>query len=349
MKRLLCVFILLFIPITSVWAVKMSSLYQAEVPMASQTEELKEQAIQDGFLQVLIKVSGDAGVGDNPVIKAGLQKASYYVQEYSYSQPTTSSSEYILQIRYEPEDVLRLLRKAEIPYWRENRPLILVWLANQNQDETEIIGNETPGNILDLMKQQGKKYGLPLIFPVMDFTDLNQVTDNDVTEMNLPALNKAAKRYSPDALLLGHMQATKDGIQSQWKLILGKNEWTWKISDATTDTVISGIIDQISQLLAKHYEVKTTSVATTLWLKLIISDVTQGTDLTSLMQYLQQLTPVQQVRLMQINGDTVEIAVLVQGSLEGFEQSAVIGQHLVLKTKDANTDVTNQLYYEWVH
>ncbi len=343
MKRLLCLAIFIFTA-TPVFAVKMSSLYQAEVLVPSQTEELKEQAIQDGFLQVLTKVSGDAAIEQNPLIKSSINKAAYYVQEYSYSQPTTSSSEYILRIRYEPEDILRLLNRANIAYWRENRPLILVWLVDQDAEEAAIIGSETPGDFLEPMKQQAKKLGLPLIFPMMDVTDMNQVSPTDVSKLNLPVLESAAKRYSPDALLIGNLAKTNDGIQSQWQLILGKHEWTWKISDKTDENIISTITSQISQTLAKQYVVKISS-GPTAWFRLIISNVTEGTDLTSLMQYLEQLTPVKQVRLLQITGDTVQIAVLISGSQDGFEQSAVIGQHLVLK--ETNADI-QQITYQWV-
>ena len=96
MKKLLWV-IVLFIcfPFTSALAVKVSSLYQAEIAVASQADDARVQAVKDGLLQVLIKMSGDPAINANPDIKQSLQRADYYVQEFSYSAPTTASSQYL--------------------------------------------------------------------------------------------------------------------------------------------------------------------------------------------------------------------------------------------------------------
>ena len=346
MKQLVCLGLFLFVLMSKTFAVNMSSLYQAEVPIASQTDDLKEQAIRDGFLQVLIKVSGNEQIGQNPVIKSSLQKASYYVQEYTYSQPTTSSSEYILQIRYEPSDVLRLLKKAGVAYWRETRPLILVWLASQNKQDSEIVGGDTQENFLTSMKAEGKKYGLPLIFPMMDMTDVSQVSVTNITEMDLPTLRAASQRYSPDGLLIGKLVQTQEGVDSQWTLLLNGQTWHFTLTQKTREALIPDVINDIMQVLTKQYAVKTTTASSS-WLKLVVSNVTQGDDLKRLMQHLEQLTPVQQVRLDGIQGDTVELDILINGPREGFEQSVVIGQHLILKSPPDSTE--GSLTYAWVH
>jgi hypothetical protein len=347
MKKIMCLILLALVPVTSVLAVKMPGLYQAELTVSSQTEELKEQAIQDGLLQVLIKVSGNTQIEDNPVIKSSLKKAAYYVQEYDYLPPTTSSSQYTLQIRYEPDDILRLLKKAGIAYWRENRPLILVWLAvTDEQQQIDIIGDDTTGPFLNRIKDQAKKYGLPLIFPVMDVADLNQVSVADITNMRLPVLKEAAKRYAPDAILIGSIVTGHTDIQSHWQFLLGDQEWKWTLSQNTSEEMIVAVINQVNEVLAKHYEIKVSDNAPA-WLKLEITHINQRDDLKQLIHYLKQLTSVLQVHLMQITGDTVEISVLVRGPRDVFEQSAVVGQHLVLQSQEAKTNEI--LMYEWVN
>jgi len=145
MKKLILMIVFCLLPVMSAFAVKVSSLYQAEVSVPTQMDDDRKQAMQRGFLQVLVRVSGNPQIEKNPMIKDSIHRADYYVQDFSYSSASTSASEYLLQIHFDKKDVNRLLRRAGVAYWGENRPLILVWLtATNNQHINEIIGIENP-------------------------------------------------------------------------------------------------------------------------------------------------------------------------------------------------------------
>src|SRR5690348_4768795 len=100
--------LLLLYPFMSVRAVNVASLYRITVPVASQLPDQRDFAESDGFHQVLIRLTSDPEIAKNPVIKSNLNRAEYYVRDYSYSPPSPSSSQYMMQIRYEQEDVMRL-------------------------------------------------------------------------------------------------------------------------------------------------------------------------------------------------------------------------------------------------
>lgn len=335
-------FILALFSMAPAFAVKVTSLYQYEMPVDSQADDVRAQAVREGFLQVLIKISGDPQIAENPDIKPLLRRADYFVQEFSYSAPDASPY-YTLKIRYDRNDINRLLKKAGVSYWGENRPLILVWVSYTNiKNFAEIIGNENPGNILTTMKLQGKKYGLPLIFPMMDVTDIDQVSTTDIKEMSLSTLKEAGKRYAPDAMLIGAIEQTNIDFQSHWQLVLGTNQWAWNISEKLIDDVIASVLNQTSQTLAKYYVEKAANAPQ--WIKVEVTNITKRDELVQLMQYLKQLTAVQQVQLVQIVGDVVDISILVRGSLNAFQQNASVNQRLVLKSQD---EANNKLIYQW--
>src|SRR5437016_2913889 len=104
MKKLLLMCIICFC-FNSALAVKVSSLYQAELPVSSQSQESRAEAVKEGFSQVLVKLTGDPQILKNPQIQDSLQKADYFVQEFGHSASTTSSSQYQIQIKYESDDV----------------------------------------------------------------------------------------------------------------------------------------------------------------------------------------------------------------------------------------------------
>jgi len=230
----------------SAMAVKVLNLYQADLAVASQSDEMREQAVQDGFLQVLMRVSGDENIGSHPVIKRNLNRADYYVREFSYSSATTQSSEYALHVRYEEKDVNRLLKQAGVVCHGSNRPLLLVWLVVTDKDQQkDIISSEATEEVHTLLRQQSKRLGLPVIFPIMDVEDVKLVSVDDVANMSLDVLNKAARRYAPDGLLIGEIDQQGDIINSQWQLIFHDAKWNWKITDKSTEGLIVAILNQV--------------------------------------------------------------------------------------------------------
>lgn len=330
----------------SVFGVHVKSLYQAEVPVASQTPEARSAAMRQGLIQVLTKLTGNPEVETNGVIKPTLEKPEFYVQEYTYLPAAQDSTTYLMQIKYEQNVVNRLLRRAGMGYWGGNRPLILVWVAYTDADHTtEVIGNENQGALFNAIHFQGKRYGIPLIFPVMDVSEVDQITPLDVVQMTLPKLNEAAKRYSPDGLLIGRVEvAGKASYDSEWKLVIGKKEWSWKLTDATLETLFSNITYQISQTLAKQYASKILN-APKLWVTIQVTHVLSREDLINLMEFLRHVGSVQQIHLAQVKGDNVELSVLISGSVQAFQQNTSIGQRLILRDADLEN---SKLVYEWV-
>lgn len=238
-----------------VWAVKIKTLYEVEMSVASQASEARAEAIRDGFHDVLIKLTGDQDIAKSKLIKSSLDKADYFVQEYSYSSPTVSSATYTLRIKYNQQDVNRLLRKAGAKHWGETRPLVLVWLATINdRHEVDILGVETANDVLQKFKKQGQRFGLPLIFPVMDVADMEKVSSENITAVSLPELRDASKRYEPDVLLVGTISHDDTGYQGRWNLIWKDKTWDWSITGETQEKVIADALDDVSQVLSKRQD-----------------------------------------------------------------------------------------------
>lgn len=258
MKKI--IWIILFISCPLAYAVKVTGLYQAEISVISKARDVREDAIKEGFLHVLLKLSGNAAIDQNPLIHSAFRKAEYYVSDFTYLSETKDSSQYALQINYEPGDINRLLNKANIAYWGENRPLVLVWLVVTNsRHEREIVGNEFSGSVYFQVMQESKKFGLPVIFPVMDMDEIEQVSPDDVANLSIKVLETAGKRYSPEALLIGDISENEEGVQSKWQLMMKDTQWNWKINNKSVEGVISFIMSQVSQTLVNEHLMKRTN------------------------------------------------------------------------------------------
>ncbi|MDR3477753.1 MAG: DUF2066 domain-containing protein [Gammaproteobacteria bacterium] len=350
MRNLSIIVTTLLLMLVSPWAqaVRVNSIYQAEVPVQSQSPQEKSRAAQVGLVQVLIKVSGNSQIVDsNPALKAELSQADKLAQEYSYTTPTTGTKSklHILTIRYDVLGVNRLLQESGAPTWGQNRPLILVWLAFEGPNHSPDIVDSSVEEMQAAIKHSAKQRGLPVMLPVMDVTDLGLISVNDVMTKSVTALQTASQRYNSDAMLIGHVMQVNEDFTSQWRLVIGTDQWNWEIRGKTLDEVLSGVMNNVADtMVARYASVMSTTVQSELTMK--VSGVKQQSDLLQLMRYLQHLTPVAEVQLVSVTGSDIVLNVSLRGTKQSFMQAVALGKNLQPQSKADQSDDT--LVYQWV-
>jgi hypothetical protein len=355
MRNLFCFMIVLLFMTMSPWAqaVRVSSIYKGKIPVASQSAPDRTRALQDGLLQVLVKVTGNMHVLENdPELKTRLSHADALVQEFSYAPaPAGSSLPYILTVRFDPEAINRLLRDEGLPLWGKNRPLILTWLSIATPNHPAEIVDSSGSDSVTLLKQNAERRGLALILPMMDVSDLSQVSVTDILKKNVTALEAATKRYASDAMLIGQITGTgknHTSFTSQWQLMLGTDQWTWEIAGENLQEIFSTVMNNIGDTLAARYA-SVTSNAVQSQLVLQIADVKQQTDLLELMKYLQHLTPVAEVQLASVVGNDVTLNVSLRGSKQSFMRAVSLAKNLQVMTNTVLPPQEDTLYYRWAH
>jgi hypothetical protein len=69
-----------------------SGLYTAQVPVATQADEERAEALKTALGQVMVRVSGDASVLTRPEVAKALGQAERYVQQFQYQQDVVTES-----------------------------------------------------------------------------------------------------------------------------------------------------------------------------------------------------------------------------------------------------------------
>ncbi len=346
MKRITMLLLLFLCGINIALAVRVTTLYQGVLPATTQSADERSQLASAALAQVLVKLSGNNTILNNSEIKARLSTASSLMQEFSYVHAPTlpgQTKPYLLELNFDPEGVNKILRDAGAPIWGQNRPLLLVWLTYQAATHApEMVGADSSGNISSLLKQSTDRRGIPVMFPALDVEDLGQVTVNDVLTMNSPKLMNAAKRYASDGILMGHITQTPTGYQTEWKLVMGNDQWGWNITGNSLPDIFNALTDHSAETLAGRYAtVITNTIQSNLVLKII--HVSEADDFVQVMSYIKHLTPVSDVQLVQINGSELIVKVSLRGTEASFAEALSVGQKL--------TPVTNEgkqmLVYQW--
>lgn len=252
--RMLILFLVFYVSgLTTVHATKMISLYQIQVPVGSQSDEEKTAAIKQGFVQMLVRLSGNKNIDTHPNLRNSLQRPEAFVAEMRYQPLLRANKPYALDIRFNKDDLNRLLRRAGIKTWGEQRPIILVWLAvNDVQHANEVIANDTPDPLLKIMQKGAREFGLPLIFPMMDMIDLTLISFSDIDTLNLAKLKAASRRYAPDVLLIGNISKKENSLASDWQLWMGDKDWSFHSDQDDYQLLLDDVLTKVSQTLSRQ-------------------------------------------------------------------------------------------------
>ena len=231
-------------------AATVSDLYTAEVAYDSARRNGRDMAYETALRVILGRITPDARAIDTETV---LGKTAQYVSGFREGAGDT------LWVSFDGVTISARLRDAGIPVWGSDRPLTLVWLAlDRGREGRQLVAAEavapdpvetdTPLVLAPVedptvalraaLKESATRYGLPLMFPRLDETDLAAVTPSDVWGGFDDIVVEASQRYRTSSILMGRANASNpDSIR-----------WTWLFSGEQRQ--ITGSIDRAASRVA---------------------------------------------------------------------------------------------------
>jgi hypothetical protein len=278
-------------------AVEVATLFTAEVAYDQESSDPRADAYEAALQEILLRVSG-SGIANNPEVLAELfpNPASYVVQFRPGADET-------LWVSFDGQAIERTLRGAGQTFWGAERPLTLVWLAvDWGQGEREIIAADDPDRtqqesrsidrdrlLRERLLEIAERRGLPLVFPLLDTTDLQSVTFADIwggfDEMMLAASSQGSR-------------------------------WTYYFSGV--DRALSGppeaVVSQIADLLAAEFAVGGDAPVETVVLN--VSGIASVEAYGSVQEMLNDISLIEHFAVTEVSGDRVSYRVDVRGGTE---------------------------------
>jgi hypothetical protein len=328
------------------FAVRVTSIYKAQISVNSQSEHDRSQSLTPGLEQVFIKVSGNGNVSSNEGVREHLKNAASLMQEFSYTNSNNPAKPYLLTLQFDQEGVNKILREAGVPIWGMSRPLILVWAEFEMPAHPALlIDSSSTNDVRKLLQTAADQRGLPLLFPMMDMTDINLVGVNDVVTMAADKLQTAAKRYESDGILILRVFRLQEGFSTQAKLMVGDNQWDLNTSGKTMAEALNALVNNMTDNLAGRYA---TVVKETVQSRIVlkIKGITEQNDFAQLMHYVEHLTPVADAQITKIDGSDVTLTINLRGTLQSFIEALSIGKKLTPVPTESDD---NLKVYQWNH
>lgn len=350
MKRLpLYTFIALLWLAGHAMAAEVAGLYEAEVPVADQQGEARQQAMRDGLAEVLVRATGYSATPQDPALADLFSNAARYVQQYRYrTVPATATQPagLTLWMSFDANSLGQALRSRGQPVWGSARPLLLVWLAVETGSERRLVSAAESAGMPGL-ETAARRRGLPLRLPLLDLEDQARITAADVWGGFQEPVLAASARYRPQAVLLGRLYHDRQGIwHARWTLRVGDEAMHWESAGATPDQVLGAGVDGSADALAMRFaqvvDLDGGSVVT-----LHVSDVTTLSDYARLLNYLGALSGVTAVQVTEVEPRAVTCRLTLEANPAALTRTIGLGSTLAVTTAgSAPLDALHtELYY----
>lgn len=338
-----------------------ANLYEAVVPVSGYDAPARDHALSAALSEVLVRVSGDQKVLQQPAIVRVVQNAQRLVQRYSYEtvpapaailtpaatlgaspQPAPAATANVvtpapaatlpaptsllmLRARFDAPAVERVLHAAGFSIWPEPRPQTVLWLGMEAGGTRALIGNDADEPLHSLLQAASARRGLPLLYPLLDLEDQQQIQFNDVIDAPAERINTASQRYQPDAVLTGYVHELAPGqFDARWRLFRGDGMSNWA-AQGTLEQVINAGVDGAADTLASRPAAATGKAA----LPLRVSGITDLDRFADVEHYLAGLPAVEHLQTLKVEPTAVIYALDLNDTPQQLQAMIARGALLV--------------------
>jgi hypothetical protein len=328
-------------------AVEVPTLYTAEVPFDRTARNGRQRAYDRALNEILLRVSGSGLGSDAATINQLFPDSSAYVVQFRQGGANT------LWVSFDGQAIERTLREAGQTVWGADRPLTVVWLAvDWGQGRREIVAADDPDNeqrdarsinrnalLRERVLEVAERRGLPLVFPLMDTTDIQNVTFSDIWGGFDESVIGASRRYDADSILIGRIR-TSGGGRENWSYFFSGDERRW---NGPPEQVLNQIADLLAAELAVGGNAPLASVA------MSVAGIVSVDAYGNLSRILDNVSVIEEYRITEVSGDRVTVQVDVRGGVERLRRalqfSGLVEQDPVRQFGDMADELSLEFYY----
>jgi hypothetical protein len=323
----LCLCLLSF----NAFAVNVSDLYRISVAVDDQSEKSRKLGVQWAFQQLLIKVSGYEEVLENRTLVEASQNALQYMQGFSYHQDDANNQIY-LQAWFSKDLLIPLMRRAQVPIWGENRPLLLNWLAVESNTNAITSGNGVNSGGRLLISEQSPEWktrlgrafserGLPILWPINDLEDQSALPLNQLWWLISDSIIKASVRYQTDAVLAGKLNQSAEGIwQYEGVLMQGAQSLSILTKGDSPLAALTNVSITVGRFFADQFAIKSDQMNGRSGIRILVKKVKDFSDYSKVLAYLQSISGVRLVEVAQVDRDNLQLYLSLEGSWDKVQR-----------------------------
>jgi hypothetical protein len=307
------------VAVSSARAVEMATLYTAQVALDQEEDDPRALAYETALAEVLLRISGEELSADPEMLQLLFPSPASYVVQFRPGDEDT------LWVSFDGEAIESVLRQAGQTVWGKDRPETLVWLAvDWGQGEREILAADVQESSRDearsidrnrLLRQRilemAERRGLPVIFPLMDTEDQQNVAFSDIWGGFDEPLLEASSRYDAHSILVGRIRPVSNQ-RNRWNYYFGGEERSW---DGEPELVVGMVAD----LLADEFAVS--GSAPLEYVDLSVSGVDSVEAYGAMQNMLADTSVIESFSISEVAGDRIKYRIEARGGAERLRRA----------------------------
>ena len=214
------VLLLLLLPCKEVLAVEVSSLYQGKVEIENQSTANRRKAIKAALSVVMVKVGGTQKILAKPEVRKAINNYNLYLSQYQYE--TDEQGVLYLQAQFNESKVNKVFQSHNLPLWGSLRPQTLIWLVEEDMLSRKVVSSMSSSQLPTVIQKSSQTRGLPVIMPLMDLEDSQNIALSDVWGKFYQPLSQASQRYDAESIVV--MRLSNASLVSSEEFQHNKNE-----------------------------------------------------------------------------------------------------------------------------
>jgi hypothetical protein len=254
--------LLLALPAVAAFAQAPDGLYTARVLTTGQGEENRPAALARGLSDVLVKVSGDAGLAGDPRVAALDPAAFVAALDYRdlmagipvHDEQGTRQRPYELTITFDSRRIDAALAGLGETPWTEKRPTIAAFIAVRNGDLAYGLTRDGAHGIdqRDSLAAAAWGAGLPLVLPATASPALAGFSADTFAATDPAALDAGA--IGGDVALSGSLTWTPAmlGWPAEWRLSADGRSHRWQRANVSFDAAFRSGMRGAATILSGH-------------------------------------------------------------------------------------------------
>lgn len=320
------------------YAVPVKGLFSVQIPVETRDREERLEAIKEGMGLVLVRITGDGSIAQNPEVNDVIRGAAGYVQRFSY---TPLDEQYELKIDFDEARLTKNLANRGLPVWGTERPSVLSWVAISRGNSRFMLGEREGKQEREIMNQAAADRGIPLIFPVLDVEDRNKVRIGDIVGGFYDTVDSASTRYAADAILIGRVQRQSGEWIGRWRLKEAGQTVVFESEGSDLESVLVQGTNGAASYLASWHATQGFSDQSEV-VTVHIDAISDMNDYVRVRNYLREFDTVSNVLPVEVSPPSLKLHVSMRGSARNLQRLIMLGDTLQPAEPPATEEVPLQ-------
>lgn len=260
--------------------------------------------------------------------------------------PTTAEQRFI-EVEFSSVLIERMLADAQIPLWDSNRPSVLIWMALQDESGSRsLMTSDINNDIIEYIQEFADARGLPVLFPVLDFEDRRNLSEDLVWRLDEQAIRTASLRYGADSILTGRLHFTSSGeLVGLWQFQFQGDTEIFDGFSTDLEDYLNAPLERITARLAQYFAILPgADLAASVILR--VDGISDLQDYSALVAYVGGLGLVDSVATSQVAGERLELRLGLVGDPQQLYELIALDRDL-LPIESSMGVRSGLLHYRW--